>query len=88
MFLLGIFLRLGKERNKFLVAENHYYKETGGINSVQSSLKSHPLWITLYEHICISYALNFFHYQLFRIQTSIINFNLNIKILEQSLLSF
>ena len=36
-----------KERNKFTVACNHKYKETYSINSVQSSLKSHPLWVTL-----------------------------------------
>ena len=37
-----------KERNKFIVAGNREYKETESINPVQSSLKSHPLWVTLY----------------------------------------
>ena len=32
---------------KILVAENNKYKKSGGINSVQSSLKSHPFWATL-----------------------------------------
>ena len=31
-----------------LVAENHEYNETDSVDSAQSSLKSHPLWITLY----------------------------------------
>jgi len=39
--------RFGKERNKFKVTGTRKYKETGSINSVQSSLKSHPLWVTL-----------------------------------------
>ena len=30
------------------VANNQKYKETDNINVVQSSLKSHPLWVTLY----------------------------------------
>ena len=30
-------------------AGNHDYKEPDNINSVQSSLKSHPLWLTLYQ---------------------------------------
>ena len=33
---------LNKEKNKFTVAGNHKYIETDIINSVQSSLKSHP----------------------------------------------
>ena len=36
------------QSDNFTVAGNHEYKETNGINSVQSSLKSHPLWVTLY----------------------------------------
>ena len=40
---------MGKEINKFTVAGNYEYKETENINSAQSSLKSHSLWITLYE---------------------------------------
>ena len=39
--------RFGKERNKFKVTETRKYKETGCINSVQSSLKSHLVWVTL-----------------------------------------
>ena len=36
------------ERNKQVsVAGNHEYKETVNINSLQSSLKSHPLWVTM-----------------------------------------
>ena len=29
---------------KFIVVEHYEYKETGSINSVQSSLQSHGLW--------------------------------------------
>ena len=39
---------IGKERNKFTVGGNHKSKETDSNNSVQSSLNSHPLWVTLY----------------------------------------
>ena len=31
--------------------ENPEYKETDNINSVQSSLKSHPLWVTLVSNL-------------------------------------
>ena len=37
-----------KERNKFKVAESHKCTETDSINSVQSSIKSHCLWVTLF----------------------------------------
>ena len=36
------------QRNKFTVAGNCEYKETDSIKAVQSYLKSHPLWVTLY----------------------------------------
>ena len=32
---------------KFTVAGNHEYKEIDSMSSVHSSLKSHPLWVTL-----------------------------------------
>ena len=38
---------LGEERHKFTVAGNHGYKETDNMNSVQSSLKFHPVQVTL-----------------------------------------
>ena len=34
-------------KKMLLVAENHEYNETNSVDSAQSSLKSHPLWITL-----------------------------------------
>ena len=37
------------QRNKFTVVRNREYKETDSMNSVQSSLKPHPLWVTLYN---------------------------------------
>ena len=39
---------LRKETNKIIVAGNNEYKQTDNINFVQSSLKSHPLLVTLY----------------------------------------
>ena len=30
-----------------MIAENRDYKETDSIKAVQSSLNSHPLWVTL-----------------------------------------
>ena len=35
------------KKNKFSVAGNREYKETDSINFIQSSLKTHPLWVTL-----------------------------------------
>ena len=42
-------LMIKKEINKITVAGNHEYKETDSIKSVNSSLKYHPLWLTLYK---------------------------------------
>ena len=39
---------LEKGRNKFTMAGNHEFKETGSKNSEQSSRKLHPLWVTLW----------------------------------------
>ena len=36
------------KRTKIIVARNYECKKEGQINSVQSSLKSHPLWVTLF----------------------------------------
>ncbi len=33
---------IGKERNQFTVAEHHEYKKIDRINSIKSSMKSHP----------------------------------------------
>ena len=30
---------------------NHEYKEKDSINSIQSSLKTHPLWVPLYKYL-------------------------------------
>ena len=41
---------LGKEKNKLTIKGNYKLKETDltdRIYSVQSSLKSHPLWVSL-----------------------------------------
>ena len=43
-----IISRFSKERIKLTVAGFHKFKKTVIINAVISSLKSHPLWVTLY----------------------------------------
>ena len=45
VILINVLTRKG---NNFKVAGNHAYEETDDIYSVQSSLKSYHLWITLY----------------------------------------
>ena len=35
-----------QRKKQVSVTENREYKETDSINSVQLSLKSHPLWVT------------------------------------------
>ena len=44
--LNGLYNDLAKKET-FIVARNHICKEIDGVNFVQSSLKSHPLWVTL-----------------------------------------
>ena len=41
-------------KKMLLVSENHEYNETDSVDSAQSSLKSHPLWVTLDIHCLIS----------------------------------
>ena len=40
-------------QKKITVVGNHKYQETGSVNYVESSLKSHHLWVTLYYKLCI-----------------------------------
>ena len=47
----------GKKKQVYGCREYKEYKETNSKHSVQSSLKSHPLWITLYTYIKILYPL-------------------------------
>ena len=42
-----------QKKKQVIVAGNREYKETDHINSVQSSLKSHSLWVTLISLILI-----------------------------------
>ena len=42
---------MAKKETRFTVAGNHEYKDTDRINSLQSSLNSHPLWATLYIRV-------------------------------------
>ena len=42
------YLIIWQKNNKFLVLMNHKYKEPEDIKCVQSYLKSHLLWVTLY----------------------------------------
>ena len=41
-------LVIWKKKHNFTVARNHEYMETYSMNSVQSSLKSHPLCVRIY----------------------------------------
>ena len=50
-----------KETCFFPVSGNHKYKETDTINSVQSFLKPHSLWVTLY-HLSIYPHIYFYNY--------------------------
>ena len=43
------YLVIRKKRKNFTVAGNDKFKETVSINSVESSMNSHALWITLYS---------------------------------------
>ena len=45
---MGYILILQQQKNKFTATGNREYKKTDGANSVQSSFKAHPLWLTLY----------------------------------------
>ena len=42
------FLLILQRKNKLTAARNHGYKLTDIINSEQSFLKSHPLWVNMY----------------------------------------
>ena len=42
----SMILKIKKE--VYIVTGKPEFKETDSINSVQSSLKSHPVWVTLY----------------------------------------
>ena len=50
-------LMILQRKKEVLLAGNHEYKERNSINSVQSSLKSHP--VSLYEqYVCSQERLN------------------------------
>ena len=49
--LNDLFNDSAKKRKKFIIVRNHEYKKNYTINSVLSSLKSHPCWVTLYIYI-------------------------------------
>ena len=51
--LLIAYLMVWGKRTKFTVAGNNESKDSGSINYVQSSLKSLPLWVTLYFKLFI-----------------------------------
>ena len=52
-FLNGLFDDLAKKRKKFLVALNYEYKGTDTINS---SLKSHSLFVTMHKNKIIRFG--------------------------------
>ena len=49
------FLMIGKKEAS-LVSRNYKYEETDSINSVQSSLKSHLVWVPLYVLLKIVFS--------------------------------
>ena len=52
-----------QEQNKFTVVENSKYKEADCIKSVQSSLKSHSMWVNLnLRNLKTWFICQFFHY--------------------------
>ena len=58
-----IYLMLKQIKKDVYNCNNREYKETYGINSVQSSLKSHPLGVTLYYFYYLSrYYAGFFFF--------------------------
>ena len=50
------YLTISQNRNKLTFPGNLEYKETDSKNLVQSSLRSHPLWVPLYLP-CYEYCL-------------------------------
>ena len=77
----------GKERRNSTVARNHHYAETDSLNFVQSSLKSHPLWVLfawgLNEILCLIIVV--FKEVLQRIQEEGLKTKLDVSILLQEL---
>ena len=66
-----------KETNKFTVAGNPDYKETESINSVQSSLKSQPLWVTLYDYfssmsLAYIFSFNLYDFKIWKAHVTIL----------------
>ena len=51
------------ERTQFKVAENTKYKEVDSTHSVQSSLQSQPLWVTLYQAFILQFKSAHLAYQ-------------------------
>ena len=46
-----------RKKKKITVAGNREYKEIDSLNSAQSSMKSHLLWVTVYPSLgCIYYS--------------------------------
>ena len=56
--------------DKFAAVRNHEFKETEGINSVQSSLKSHSLWVTLYINYTLFWFAKLKSFEKFSLSTS------------------
>ena len=45
------YIMIWQRKKQVYVEGKSEYKETERINSVQSSLKTHPLWVTLYKSL-------------------------------------
>ena len=48
LIILELAYLIIRQKKQFTFAGSHERKKTDSINFVQSSLKSHPLWVTLY----------------------------------------
>jgi len=49
-YLMAYLMQIDKEKKSLEVNRNREYKEIDSINSLQSSLKSQLLWVTLYNY--------------------------------------
>ena len=72
-----VYLMIHQRKKNFIVAENYEYKETDSKNSVQSSLKSNSLWVTLY----VSHAFQLHIYVVinYLIEVGLVVMVLNVK---------
>ena len=79
--LSGDYLMIWKIKKEvfFPVSGNHENDETDSVNSVKSSFKSHPLWLTLYikypNIVLISVIINDYYRKIYRLIIFELNLN-------------